>query len=205
MKTVFSQEPLTWSGPAVFLAGPTLRARTEPCGEYYASARALCPRCGGTGMVRLRSWREDALEIMADEAFQTVYRRLLEIMSALPAEDVTVIVPEFRDWCEWTATDIASGKAQVDWEDAAMERAGTLMFWVPRDMRRLPGLTTNVEYGFYLAQRPHDIVLGFPPDAVHVQYFLDKAERRLGRPIKHYNTLRETCLAALQHAQEGRR
>ena len=36
---------------------------------------------------------------------------------------------------------------QVDWETAARATASAVVFWIPRDLRSLPGFTTNVEFG----------------------------------------------------------
>ena len=42
------------------------------------------------------------------------------------------------------------------------------MFWVPREMNTLPGLTTNIEFGFWA--RSGKTVFGAPPSACDVQY-----------------------------------
>ena len=39
------------------------------------------------------------------------------------------------------------------------------MFWIPRKMPDMPGLTTNLEFGYYIAKRPDNVILGFPKDA----------------------------------------
>jgi hypothetical protein len=36
---------------------------------------------------------------------------------------------------------------QVQWETDARAAASAILFWIPRDLRTLPGFTTNVEFG----------------------------------------------------------
>ncbi len=66
---------------------------------------------------------------------------------------------------------------QVEWERQAMSFADCILFWVPRDLQRLPGFTTNVEFGIW--SRSAKAVLGFPPDAEKCRYlrWLAEAER----------------------------
>ncbi len=55
-----------------------------------------------------------------------------------------VLVPERRDWsARFSYLD------QVEWEHAGLEGCTVVAFWVPRDLERLPGFTTNVEFGRY--------------------------------------------------------
>jgi len=190
MKTIFAQEPLDWTGPAIFLAGPTLRARTTICPSAYHGVAnvsdAPCFRCDDTGLIKLRSWREDALTYLANSG-------------------LTVLAPEFRDWREWrdNGDDWA---AQVEWEHNAMDDPRVvLLFWVPRNMKTLPGLTTNVEFGYYLVKRPHAMVVGWPNGAEHVRYFREKARLySMTGSIDYlgfHATLEDTCRAALKRTE----
>ncbi len=86
------------------------------------------------------------------------------------------------------APDAAS---QVRWECAAMSRADALLFWVPRALWSLPGLTTDLEWGIW-----HDsgkAVLGAPPDAPRMRYLRFYAELA-GAP--QANSLRDAARAA---------
>lgn len=74
---------------------------------------------------------------------------------------------------------------QVEWERDNMNRSDVIVFWVPRSMRNAPALTTNVEYGMWIASGK--IVLGFPDDAEHMKY-LDWQAIKGGVPT--YNALR---------------
>lgn len=53
---------------------------------------------------------------------------------------------------------------QVRWEMTARYRATVVMFWIPRDMASLPGMTSNVEFGYDVAAPGRRVVLGAPPD-----------------------------------------
>jgi Nucleoside 2-deoxyribosyltransferase like len=75
----------------------------------------------------------------------------------------TVLVPERRDWsARFDYLD------QVEWEFAALERASVITFWVPRDLEKLPGLTTNVEFGRYVGSGR--VLYGRPSGASHTCY-----------------------------------
>lgn len=89
--------------------------------------------------------------------------------------DGTVFVPEPRSGV-W-----ASGyEDQIAWEEAALNRADVIAFWVPREMSRLPGLTTNVEWGMWMGSGK--VVFGAPKEADHVRY-LQHYARDLHVPV----------------------
>jgi hypothetical protein len=82
--------------------------------------------------------------------------------------------------------------AQVEWEDTCLNACDVIAFWVPRDLRTLPGFTTNVEWGRWEASGK--VVLGAPPDAPKNRYLFHYAQRH-GVPTAH--TLPATMAAAL--------
>lgn len=57
---------------------------------------------------------------------------------------------------------------QINWELEYLEKATVIMFWVPRDLVKLPGFTTNVEYGMYV--KSGKIAVGFPKGAPKTRY-----------------------------------
>jgi hypothetical protein len=59
---------------------------------------------------------------------------------------------------------------QIDWERDAMEKADVVMFWVPRELEKMPAFTTNIEFGYWLAKDPSKIMLGYPKDAPNMKY-----------------------------------
>lgn len=84
---------------------------------------------------------------------------------------------------------------QVDWETDARAAATAILFWIPRDLKTMPGMTTNVEFGLDVATGR--AVLGCPPDCPNPERnrYLIYVARRHGVPIR--TTLTETVGAAL--------
>ncbi|WP_194906621.1 nucleoside 2-deoxyribosyltransferase domain-containing protein [Catenulispora rubra] len=72
---------------------------------------------------------------------------------------------------------------QIEWEWEGLDRASAILFWIPRDLRTLPGFTTNVEFGF--VARSGRAVLGCPPDCPNPERnrYLVRLARRLGVPV----------------------
>ncbi len=87
---------------------------------------------------------------------------------------------------------------QMVWEHRALEMASCIAFWVPRNMRNMPGLTTNVEFGLFA--QSNKIVLGYPDHAEHISY-LQFCAGRFG--ISIWDTLEETLYAATVMAFNG--
>jgi len=119
---------------------------------------------------KVRSWRPDALLELDWLGF-----------------DGHVFVPEPRDG-DW-APDYVD---QVEWEEACLIRANCILFWVPRDLRDLPGFTTNDEWGTWKASGK--VVWGAPANAEKVRY-QEYYARKLGVPMAR--TLADTARAAV--------
>jgi hypothetical protein len=95
----------------------------------------------GSGVL---SWRTAAVEELAEQ-----WPRL---------EPLTVVSPESRGGVR-----ARRYEDQVDWEIKARHHATVILFWIPRDMASMPGMTTNVEYGYDVACG-RNVVLGVPAD-----------------------------------------
>ncbi|GAA0481264.1 hypothetical protein Aca07nite_88530 [Actinoplanes capillaceus] len=125
------------------------------------------------------SWRPEALKAV-ESAWQG-------------AGDLVVFVPEARD-----------GKPlkydHHTWEDRWLTIVDVILFWVPRDMTNMPGLTTNVEFGRW--ESSGRVVLGAPPNAAHVGYLRECATRN-GAPVTA--TLDEAAAAAMEMIGNGSR
>lgn len=184
MNIIWAQQSIAGlRGPALFLAGPTLRSRT--CRECHGVRTVVvsgtvhcqdaCPRCENQPDFKETSWRLEALSYLEGFGYSG-----------------TVFVPEFEGWREWTDDDRARYETQVRWETHALTAADVRAFWVPRSVH-LPGYTTNVEFGYWLRE-PRRMVLGHPPDASHTKY-LDLCAREHDVPI--YSTLLETLGGAV--------
>lgn len=84
---------------------------------------------------------------------------------------------------------------QIAWEQAALEMADVILFWVPRDMETLPALTTNVEFGQWV--QSGKVVFGGPPDDVaHRNRYLRKLAEKYKVPS--CTTLEDTVAEALK-------
>ncbi|MFH9136895.1 nucleoside 2-deoxyribosyltransferase domain-containing protein [Streptomyces sp. NPDC017524] len=70
---------------------------------------------------------------------------------------------------------------QIEWEENAMRRSDVILFWIPRDMERLPGLVSNIKWGAWCDSGR--AVLGAPPEAERMAYLLHFAEA-LGVPVE---------------------
>lgn len=95
-----------------------------------------------------RSWREDALNLLRDINY-----------------DGVIYYPE---WANNEKPDGWTYDKQVQWEVDALNAADVILFWVPRDMKALPALTTNIEFGEWM--HSGKIIVGAPKDAVKMDY-----------------------------------
>ncbi|WP_430625868.1 nucleoside 2-deoxyribosyltransferase domain-containing protein [Streptomyces sp. NBC_01264] len=122
------------------------------------------------------SWRPDAMRALAEQ--WTDPRTL------------TVLSPESRNG------DRADRyETQVDWETYARAAASAILFWIPRDLKTLPAMTTNVEFGLDVGTGR--AVLGCPPDCPNPERnrYLIYVAHRHGVPVR--TTLTDTVTAAL--------
>jgi hypothetical protein len=92
------------------------------------------------------SWRPDAIHILSEMNFRGF-----------------VLVPEHQ-----VRKDHADYMAQVEWEYEGLENVKCIAFWVPRELKTLPGFTTNVEFGSYI--RSPRAVYGRPVIAHKCRY-----------------------------------
>ena len=74
---------------------------------------------------------------------------------------------------------------QVDWEVKRIRICERILFWIPRDMEKLPCLTTNIEFGTVIGSKKKLWVGG---NNVHNNYIKTRLEMS-GR--KFYDNLEE--------------
>ena len=101
----------------------------------------------------------------------------------------TVYIPEFsptRKYNDWTY------EKQVLWEIAYLKKCDIILFWIPRKMPDLPGLTTNIEFGEWYTSGK--VVMGIPDDADKMQYIKTKC---MLNNIPVHNTLEYAVIAAV--------
>lgn len=119
------------------------------------------------------SWRPDALKLLEKHKFNGI-----------------VYVPENRIF-----TDNYDYDYQVEWEWNAIETSTAIIFWVPRELEKMPAMTTNVEFGHYV--KNGRVVLGYPKDTPKMKY-LHSLGDRYSVPIHH--NLEEVILTAINIA-----
>lgn len=93
---------------------------------------------GTTPKNRKDNWREKVISALESAGF-----------------DGVVYNPDYTD----NATRLSYAD-QIMWEINAMKISSVIAFWVDRDMKHRPGLTTNVEFGYYI--KNNNVVYGRP-------------------------------------------
>lgn len=80
---------------------------------------------------------------------------------------------------------------QYEWEDFHLRVASCILFWIPRDLKMLPGFTTNIEWGKWCGSGK--VILGHPPNAPKTSWIDFDAQR-------HFVTVEENLGDAVQAA-----
>ena len=133
--------------------------------------------CGPTPRdLEVPSWRPEALKLLEKLGY-----------------DGHVFVPEPRDG-KFTGDYVD----QVEWETQALNQADVIVFWVPRDLKSMPALTTNIEWGLWADTGK--CVLGTPAGADHVRYLQWMAAKM---KVPNYSTLEATLQEAVEKVGEG--
>ena len=133
--------------------------------------------CGPTPREKdVPSWRPQAVEYFREMGF-----------------DGVIYVPEysteqvFQDYERQIKHDY---ERQVEWEWKALDQAGAILFWVPRNLETMPAFTTNVEFGYWV--RDDRAFYGRPSSAVLVRY-LDSLYKRHHKDRLVYTDLHSLC------------
>ena len=92
------------------------------------------------------AWRQEALQHLRDLGY-----------------DGHVFVPETEDG-SWNG----NLDAQFEWEDEGLSQADAIVFWVPRDLKTMPGFTTNIEWGLWADSGK--VVWGAPEGAAKIDW-----------------------------------
>lgn len=66
---------------------------------------------------------------------------------------------------------------QIEWEESALATSRCILFWIPRELEKMPAFTTNIEWGYWTAKKPSKLVLGAPKDAPKMDYLRYYAEK----------------------------
>lgn len=98
--------------------------------------------------INVDTWRKEAIEILKNLKF-----------------DGIVYYPELK--YDDRTFDYNN---QVLWEREALYAASLIVFWIPRNVDKLPAFTTNVEFGYWLAKNSNKVIYGRPIDSVKNKY-----------------------------------
>jgi len=126
------------------------------------------------------SWRYKAEEIFQKSNF-----------------DGTIIIPEFT-----SNTESDKGKFDIPlWENEGLKRADCILFWIART-RELIALTTNFEFGYWIAKDREKLVYGRPNDAYRIAYgdimWTQHGKEADTKNWIIYSTLEDTINAAIE-------
>ena len=119
-----------------------------------------------------KPWREEAVKYLEELEF-----------------DGNVFIPEYRDNvqpADWTHS------RQVDWEVNYLSKVDVILMWIPRDMKYLPGMVTNIEFGEWL--KSGRLICGAPETAERNQYLMERCVR-VG--VKWLTDLKSLCQEAI--------
>ena len=89
---------------------------------------------------------------------------------------------------------------QVEWERKALMNATIIVFWIPRELEKMPAFTTNVEFGYWVAKKAEKVVYGRPDDARKMKYLDWLYKKESNGEI--FNTLEETINKAIELANK---
>lgn len=123
------------------------------------------------------NWRTEAITLLEELGYEGV-----------------VFAPVYRDQPPATF----DYDAQVGWERKWLNASDQIVFWVPRDLKTLPGFTTNVEYGMWL--RSGKILLGSPEGTPKMDYLDWWAEEE---GVENFDTLTGILTRAIKKIGVG--
>lgn len=126
-----------------------------------------------------KSWRPEALKLLEEAGF-----------------DGYVFVPEARDGAR------PDFIPQMQWELDAMNSSDVIIFWIARDMAKMPALTTNNEFGIWSILDPARVYLGAPPEAPHTSYQFKFAEKHNIPSFRDLSKLVQAVVAELGEGAE---
>jgi len=145
-----------------------------------------------------KSWRKEAIELF--EKIEKEYDFTINL-----------VLPEFKD-----GNFNFEKEDQIKWELNCQNNSTILFFWIPREMKKLPGLTTNIELGMNIDRK--NLVIGFPKNSEKNEYIkilckikniplfnsLENQVRFVFEKIKNEKELDSEIFKLLNNLQVGR-
>ena len=123
----------------------------------------------------VHSWRPYAIKLLREIGF-----------------DGVVYVPEYstgEPLQEYDDSQINFEK-QIAWEWKALDQAGAILFWIPRNLKDMPAFTTNIEFGLFVKE---DRTFYGRPDNAELISYLDHLYARYHEDRYIYSNLRSLC------------
>ena len=106
-----------------------------------------------------------------------------------------VLVPERKDWVNFDYLD------QVEWEYKGLSECSVIAFWIPRDMKTMPALTTNCEFGLWVTGGRS--IYGRPDNAPNNRYLDWLYRKATGNKREPFNDLKQLLSAAIEATKGG--
>ena len=125
----------------------------------------------------VKSWRDEAIVLLKEMNY-----------------DGTVYIPESNTRVPGAA--VMPFEDIVEWEQARLNSASAIVFWIPREIVHMPAFTTNVEFGIYYNKG--NAIYGRPKNAPKCKY----QDYIYQRDVKEQpaETLKDTLLRAVAKA-----
>lgn len=79
--------------------------------------------------------------------------------------DGTIFMPEDKSG-EWQH----EYESQIAWEQRYLKGCKLILAWIPRDLEKMPGFTTNVEFGMFVSDESRHMLYGRPNDSPKTKY-----------------------------------
>jgi hypothetical protein len=125
-----------------------------------------------------KGWREDAIDYLKSINFKGY-----------------VYIPERSDGWNFNF----EYKEQIEWEEEALIKASVILFWIPRELEKMPGFTTNIEWGYWTARKPQKLILGAPKDAPKMDYLRYYADKLNIPSFKKLNKALDAAVEKLEY------
>lgn len=125
------------------------------------------------------SWRPEAIKLLEEAGF-----------------DGVIYVPEYNKDADLAQKEAGKDwyEKQIEWEHHNLDYCYVILAWVPREMKTMPALTTNVEFGFYVHNNSR-VFYGRPDDAPnnkYLDYCYEKFTER--KPANNLKSLVKKCM-----------
>ena len=109
--------------------------------------------------------------------------------------DGVVYVPETEDG-KWKH----SYEDQIEWEQQYLNQCDRILAWVDRDLKRLPGFTTNVEFGEFVSSGK--LLYGHPERVPKIRYLNARYQAHGGTVLKKLTEMADAAVGALGEGAE---